>query len=93
MCRKRDAYGCFLEETAIWLLSSLRIFGEHDSWLFVANDHVIRVYKSVAVAFSSRVGKKEEREIHWRYGLVSARVERTTWGKKGKKERKRKKKW
>lgn len=26
--------------------------------------------------------KKQEREIHWRYGLVTARVERTTWQKK-----------
>lgn len=49
--------------------------------------------KNVAVAFSPRVGKKEEREIHWRYGLVCARVERTTCGKKkGRKERKEEKK-
>lgn len=51
--------------------------------------------KSVAVAFSPRVGKKEEREIHWRYGLVSVRVERTMCGKKktGEKREREKKKW
>lgn len=47
--------------------------------------------KSVAVAFSPRVGKKKEREIHWRYGLVSARVERTMCGKKQEKREKEKK--
>lgn len=31
--------------------------------------------------------KKQEREIHWRYGLVTARVERTTWQKKRERER------
>jgi len=42
------------------------------------------------VAFSPRVGKKEEREIHWRYGLVSVRVEQTTWSKKREKREKKK---
>lgn len=79
--------------TAIWLLSSLRILGGSRQLAPCRERSRHATRKSVAVAFSPRVGKKEEREIHWRYGLVSARVERTTCGKKkkGRKERKRKK--
>lgn len=82
--------------TAIWLLSSLSILGGPDSWLLVANGRVVRFRRSVRASrwhFRRGSAKKEEREIHWRYGLVSARVERTTCGrKKGKKKEKEKKK-
>lgn len=79
--------------TAIWLLSSL----ENTTVGFLSRAVASYAFgeatrKNIAVAFSPRVGKKEEREIHWRYGLVSVRVEQTTCGKKKEEKRERKRK-
>lgn len=94
--RERDTYVCFREETAdrhlITIIAVVSLENTTVGFLSravasYAFDEATR--KSVAVAFSPRVGKKEEREIHWRYGLVSVRVERTSmWQKKGRKRKK-----